>query len=79
MGSPLIDGFIYLLTTGQKILKSPGHKNSWNHINQIQEENFFDQNPIFAISKMSKNSQIKRNRKQEIYLENFYIIQKNLD
>ena len=39
---------------GQKIKKSPGQKNSWNHINQFHEE-FFGQISFFAISKMAKN------------------------
>ena len=44
-----------LSTTNQaRKLKKSGQKNSWNQINQF-DENFFDQIPFFAISKLVKN------------------------
>ena len=41
-------------TMGQEIKQSLGPKNSWNQINQFHEI-FIDQNPFFAIQKLTKN------------------------
>ena len=42
-------------TAGQKILKSPGKKNSWNQINQFDEQ-FFWPNSIFCNFKNDQKS-----------------------
>ena len=44
------DLFLGTCIVGQKIWKSPGHKNSWNEMNQFREI-FSDQIPFFAISR----------------------------
>ena len=51
-------------TVGQKILKRPGQKNSWNQINQFHELFFWAKFNFFPISKMTKNQFLNRKKVQ---------------